>query len=181
MDLCKASSKLPAGGFWCPLWGKSRGVDGEGFPKIVQKIILPFSGGRNFIVCGRGSGHEGWFQNKSEQGYGQRKEACFALRAEGREIYMGKNRVITRRDFLRGTAYTAITATVGQTFIERARAEEKVRVILIRDKNAIDSMGNINPKVDPTDTRSWGLWVDGVRRSPSRHGRDWSNPLTLWG
>ncbi len=60
---------------------------------------------------------------------------------------MEKKRIITRRDFLRGTAYTAIAATVGQTFIEKAEAEEKVRVILVRDEKAIDSMGNINPKV----------------------------------
>ncbi len=60
---------------------------------------------------------------------------------------MDKKRIITRRDFLRGTAYTAIALTTGQPFIEKARAEEKVRVILVRDEKAIDSMGNINPRV----------------------------------
>ncbi|MBM4349733.1 MAG: DUF362 domain-containing protein [Deltaproteobacteria bacterium] len=60
---------------------------------------------------------------------------------------MKKNRTITRRDFLRGTAYTAFAAALGSSTSGEAKAEEKVKVILIRDENAIDHQGNINPKI----------------------------------
>jgi len=55
--------------------------------------------------------------------------------------------VITRRDFLRGTAYTAFAAALGPSLSGEARAEEKVKVVLIRDENAIDQQGNINQKI----------------------------------
>jgi len=60
---------------------------------------------------------------------------------------MKKNRTITRRDFLRGTAYAALGATLVSSLNKETKAEEKVKVILIRDENAIDSQGNINPKI----------------------------------
>jgi len=60
---------------------------------------------------------------------------------------MKKDRIITRRDFLRGTAYTAMATALGSSLAKEARAEGKVKVILIREENAIDPMGNINPKV----------------------------------
>jgi hypothetical protein len=60
---------------------------------------------------------------------------------------MKKNRTITRRDFLRGTAYTAFAAALGPSLSGEARAEEKVKVVLIRDENAIDQQGNINQKI----------------------------------
>ncbi len=59
---------------------------------------------------------------------------------------MKKNRTITRRDFLRGTAYTAFAATLGPSFGGEVEAEEKVKVVLIRDENVIDQQGNINQK-----------------------------------
>jgi len=60
---------------------------------------------------------------------------------------MKKDRIITRRDFLRGTAYTAMATALGSSLAKEARAEGRVKVILIREENAIDPMGNINPKV----------------------------------
>lgn len=59
---------------------------------------------------------------------------------------MKKNRVITRRDFLRGTVYTALATSVGLDVpIEKGvRAEEKAKVVLIRDENVIDQQGRIN-------------------------------------
>ncbi len=58
-----------------------------------------------------------------------------------------KNRTITRRDFLRGTAYTAFTAALGSVTGGEIKAEAKVKVVLIRDENVIDAQGNINPKI----------------------------------
>jgi len=60
---------------------------------------------------------------------------------------MKKDRIITRRDFLRGTAYTAMATALGSSLGKETKAEGKVKVILIRDENAIDPRGNINPKV----------------------------------
>jgi hypothetical protein len=60
---------------------------------------------------------------------------------------MKKNRTITRRDFLRGTAYTAFAAALGPSLSGETKAEEKVKVVLIRDENAIDQQGNINQRV----------------------------------
>jgi len=62
---------------------------------------------------------------------------------------MKTNRVITRRDFLRGTAYTALATSVGLDVpIEKeVRAGEKAKVVLIRDENAVDQQGRINPEI----------------------------------
>lgn len=60
---------------------------------------------------------------------------------------MGRLKTITRRDFLRGTAYGTFAVALGSSFREEPKAEEKVRVILIRDKEVIDSQGQINSKV----------------------------------
>lgn len=60
---------------------------------------------------------------------------------------MGRQGAITRRDFLRGTAYGALTVALGSSFVEELKAEEKVKVILVRDKEAIDSQGQVNSKV----------------------------------
>jgi len=59
---------------------------------------------------------------------------------------MKKNRTITRRDFLRGTAFTAFAAALGPSLRGEAKAEEKVKVVLICDENMIDRQGNINQK-----------------------------------
>ncbi|MBM4339338.1 MAG: DUF362 domain-containing protein [Deltaproteobacteria bacterium] len=60
---------------------------------------------------------------------------------------MKNNRTITRRDFLRDTVYSALGATLGSTLGKEVRAEEKVKVVLIRDENVIDSQGNISPQI----------------------------------
>lgn len=60
---------------------------------------------------------------------------------------MKKSRTITRRDFLRGTAYTAFAAALGSSPSGKAKAEEKVKVVLIRDENVIDPQGQINQKI----------------------------------
>ena len=62
---------------------------------------------------------------------------------------MKPRRVITRRDFLRGTVYTAFAASVGigPTPENEVRAEEKVKVVLIRDENVINREGRIDPEI----------------------------------
>jgi len=62
---------------------------------------------------------------------------------------MKKSRVITRRDFLRGTVCTAFATSVAlSSSVEKdIRAEEKVKVILIRDESAIDQQGRINQAI----------------------------------
>jgi hypothetical protein len=60
---------------------------------------------------------------------------------------MKKDRVITRRDFLRGTVYTSIAASLGSSLEKDARAGEKVKVALIRDEMVIDHQGRINQKI----------------------------------
>jgi len=60
---------------------------------------------------------------------------------------MRGRKVITRRDFLRGTAYAAFAAALGSSPSGEAKAEEKVKVVLIRDENVTDPQGNINQKI----------------------------------
>ena len=59
---------------------------------------------------------------------------------------MKKNKIITRRDFLRGTVYTALAASAGLPIGKKVKAEEKVRVVLIRDEKITDQEGRINQK-----------------------------------
>ena len=60
---------------------------------------------------------------------------------------MKKNRVITRRDFLRGTVYTALATSAGLLIEKEVKAEEKVKVVLIRDEKVIDQQGRINKDI----------------------------------
>jgi len=62
---------------------------------------------------------------------------------------MNKNRVITRRDFIRGTVYTTIATSMGLGLPseKEVRAEGKVKVVLIRDQKVIDQQGRINPDI----------------------------------
>ena len=60
---------------------------------------------------------------------------------------MKKNRVITRRDFLRGTVYTALATSAGLPIGKQVKAEEKVKVVLIRDEKVIDQQGRINKEI----------------------------------
>ena len=57
-----------------------------------------------------------------------------------------EERVITRRDFLRGAATAALTTAVGLPVIS-APAEKKARVVLIRDAGVLDRDGRIDPRV----------------------------------
>ncbi len=59
---------------------------------------------------------------------------------------MKDRKILTRRDFLRRTAYAAMGAAVVPSLPGgEIKAEEKTKVILIRDENVIDPRGNINP------------------------------------
>jgi len=60
---------------------------------------------------------------------------------------MRGRKVITRRDFLRGTAYTAFATAFGSSLKGEVKAEEKVKIILIRDEKVIDPQGRINQKI----------------------------------
>ncbi len=57
---------------------------------------------------------------------------------------MGQNKVITRRDFLRGTAGAALAASLGSAIWERAEAGEKARVVLVRDAQVLDEKGKVD-------------------------------------
>jgi len=60
---------------------------------------------------------------------------------------MKAGRVITRRDFLRGTVYSAFAASAGLGFPKKARAEEKVKVVLVRNENVLDRQGRIHQEI----------------------------------
>jgi len=60
---------------------------------------------------------------------------------------MKKNRVITRRDFLRGTVYTALATSAGLPIGKDVKAEEKVKVVLVRNEKAIDPQGRIDKDI----------------------------------
>jgi hypothetical protein len=60
---------------------------------------------------------------------------------------MKRNRVITRRDFLRGTVYTAFATSAGLPIRKEVKAEEKAKVVLIRDEKVIDQQGRINKEI----------------------------------
>ncbi len=62
-----------------------------------------------------------------------------------------EKRIITRRDFLRGGAGIALAAATGLPQMavgaEETEAEEKVRVVLVRDKDVLNPDGSISVKV----------------------------------
>jgi hypothetical protein len=60
---------------------------------------------------------------------------------------MKKTRVITRRDFLRGTVYTALATSLGSSLQSEARAQERVKVVLIRNEKVTDQQGRINQEI----------------------------------
>jgi TAT (twin-arginine translocation) pathway signal sequence len=65
-------------------------------------------------------------------------------------MFMAESKkVITRRDFLKAGTAAAVGGLVGLPLLGKARAsaDEKSRVILIRDKNVVDSAGKIRPDV----------------------------------
>ncbi len=60
-----------------------------------------------------------------------------------------KNRMITRRDFIRGTVYTTLATSLGLGLSNEKdiRAEEKVKVVLVRDEKVLDEQGRIHPEI----------------------------------
>jgi hypothetical protein len=60
---------------------------------------------------------------------------------------MRRNKIITRRDFLRGTVYTALATSAGLPIGKEVKAEEKVKVVLVRNEKAIDQQGRINKEI----------------------------------
>ncbi len=58
-----------------------------------------------------------------------------------------EEKVITRRDFLRGTAGLAMTAALATGMPAEAKAEPKARVILIRDPNVLGKDGEIQSSI----------------------------------
>lgn len=58
-----------------------------------------------------------------------------------------ERKIITRRDFLRGTAGMAISATLSAGLPEAGRAEGLAKVILIRDANVLNKAGEIQDGV----------------------------------
>lgn len=60
---------------------------------------------------------------------------------------MEGEKVITRRDFLRGTAGAALAAALGSEIPGEAKAEQKARVVLIRDAQVLSREGQVQAKV----------------------------------
>ncbi|MBI5187613.1 MAG: DUF362 domain-containing protein [Nitrospirae bacterium] len=60
-----------------------------------------------------------------------------------------REKVITRRDFLRGSVAATLAATMGLPLKIKGdvKATKKTKVVLIRDADVIDRRGRINPKV----------------------------------
>lgn len=56
-------------------------------------------------------------------------------------------RVITRRDFLRGTLYTTLATSIGTSLSSEGRAQNLVKVVLIRDERVLDPQGRIVPEI----------------------------------
>jgi hypothetical protein len=54
-----------------------------------------------------------------------------------------KEKIITRRDFLRVAAGTAVAVTMGSGILEPARAEATTKVILIRNADVLGPQGKV--------------------------------------
>jgi hypothetical protein len=74
---------------------------------------------------------------------------------------MKKEKIITRRDFLRGTVYTALATSLGSSIQNEAKAEEKAKVVLVRNEKVTDHQGRINQEIlqqmlDQGVSQLWG-------------------------
>jgi glutamine synthetase len=58
-----------------------------------------------------------------------------------------KQKMITRRDFLRATAGTAMAATLGSGILGEARAEATAKVILIRNAEVLGPQDNVQEEI----------------------------------
>lgn len=83
-------------------------------------------------------------------------------------------KTITRRDFIRKATYATLAVAMGLSPQEEKKLElaKKTKVVLVRDPEAVDKKGRINPKViqqmldrsvtslfdkkDPVE--SWNFW-----------------------
>jgi len=63
---------------------------------------------------------------------------------------MAEEKVITRRDFLRGTAGLTVAAALGTGIREETKAEEKVRVVLIRHSRVLTEKGGVQSEIVQT-------------------------------
>jgi hypothetical protein len=63
---------------------------------------------------------------------------------------MAEERFITRRDFMRGTAGTAVAAALGVGLNSEAKAEKTAKVVLIRDAKAVNEKGEVQAEVVQT-------------------------------
>jgi hypothetical protein len=60
---------------------------------------------------------------------------------------MKDKKVLTRRDFLKGTAGVILSAGLGSAIPIEAKAQVRSKVILIRDQNVVGPQGEINGKI----------------------------------
>jgi hypothetical protein len=60
---------------------------------------------------------------------------------------MKKEKTITRRDFLKGTAGIVLTSAIGSALPSIATGETKSRVVVVRDDSVLDEQGQINSRV----------------------------------
>ncbi len=58
-----------------------------------------------------------------------------------------KEKTITRRDFLRVTAGTAMAATLGSKIPRKARAEQTAKVVLIRNAEVLGNQGQVQEEI----------------------------------
>jgi hypothetical protein len=77
--------------------------------------------------------------------------------------------MLTRRGFLRAAAGTVLAASAGAGIWGEAKAQEKARVVLIRDFQAVQDDGTVDPDVVQ------GM-LDGAMKT--LFGKD--NPVAAW-
>jgi hypothetical protein len=64
-----------------------------------------------------------------------------------RSLSKMKEKIITRRDFLRVTAGTAMAVTLGSGILEEARAEATAKVVLIRNAEVLEREDEVNEEI----------------------------------
>jgi hypothetical protein len=64
-----------------------------------------------------------------------------------RSLSKMKEKIITRRDFLRVTAGTAMAVTLGSGILEEARAEATAKVVLIRNAEVLEREDKVNEEI----------------------------------
>ncbi len=77
----------------------------------------------------------------------RRKEYRVSVPDVERSLSQMEEKIITRRDFLRVTAGTAVAATLGSRLLGEAEAEPAAKVILIRNAEVLDREGKVQEKI----------------------------------